>query len=169
MRRQWLVSVILCATTWYLGWPQEASAVEWFNCDDPYYRKLDLAPEGRGPLELAKVFCQLVPFDFKQVAMVSPDGRSVMYLQGGGDYTTEHKKLHVSRLDARDSWSSYALNIGPLWQFGQAQRSIPAYGWASDSSGIWTGTRENIGPGGITSTGLQTVFISLQDGSTRRF
>ena len=169
MPRQLLVSVILCAAAWCLAGLQAASAVEWFNCDDPYYRKLDLAPEGRGPLELAKVFCQLVPFDFKQVAMVSPDGRSVMYLQGGGDYTAERKLLHVSRLDARDSWSSYALNIGPLWQFGQAQRSIPAYGWASDSSGIWTGTRENIGPGGITSTGLQTVFISLQDGSTRRF
>jgi len=144
MRRQLLVSVILCATTWYLGWPHAARAVEWINCNDPYYRKLDLAPEGRGPLELAKVFCQRVQIDFKQVAMVSPDGRSVMYLQGGSDYTAERKVLQVARLDARDSWSSYALNMGALWQFGQAAHSVPAYGWASDSSGIWTATRESV-------------------------
>ncbi len=169
MRRQLLVSVILCATTWYLGWPHAARAVEWINCNDPYYRKLDLAPEGRGPLELAKVFCQRVQIDFKQVAMVSPDGRSVMYLQGGSDYTAERKVLQVARLDARDSWSSYALNMGALWQFGQAARSAPAYGWASDSSGIWTATREKIGPSGITSSGLRPVFISLEDGSTRLF
>ncbi|GLH81022.1 hypothetical protein SSBR45G_59310 [Bradyrhizobium sp. SSBR45G] len=101
--------------------------------------------------------------------MVSPDGRLVMYLQGGGDYSAERKVLNVSRLDARDSWSSYALNMGPLWQFGQAEHSVPAYGWASDSSGIWTGTRENIDSGGTTSSGLQPVLISLQDGSIRNF
>jgi hypothetical protein len=167
--RRLLVSFILCATIWYLGWPQAARAVEWINCNDPYYRKLDLAPEGRGPLELAKVFCQRVQIDFKQVGMVSPDGRSVMYLQGGSNYAAERKVLHVARLDAHDSWSSYALNMGALWQFGQTMRSVPAYGWASDSSGVWTATREKIGPGGITSSGLQPVFISLADGSTRLF
>jgi hypothetical protein len=169
MRVQLLVSVILCATAWYLGWPQAAGAVEWINCNDPYYHTLDLAPEGRGPLELAKVFCQRVQIDFKQVAMVSPDGRSVMYLQGGSDYAAESKVLQVARFGARDSWSSYALNMGALWQFGQAARSVPAYGWASASSGIWTATREKIGPSGITSSGLQPVFISLEDGTTRLF
>jgi hypothetical protein len=52
--------------------------------------------------------------------------------------------LHVAQLDVRDSWSSYALNKGASWQFGQAMRSVPAYGWASDSAGIWTATREKI-------------------------
>lgn len=169
MRRRWPVSVILCAITWYLGWPQAAGAVEWANCHDPYYRKLDLAPVGAGPLELAKVFCQRVQTDFKQVATVSPDGRAIMYLQGGGNYTAERKVLHVARLNAHDSWSSYALNMGALWQFGQATRSVPAYGWASDSSGIWSATREKIDPRGITSSGLQPLFISLEDGSTRLF
>lgn len=61
------------------------------------------------------------------------------------------------------------LNMGPLWQFGQAKRSVPAYGWASDSSGIWTATREKIGPGGINGSGLQPAFISLKDGSIRLF
>lgn len=169
MRRQVLVSIIPCVTACYLGWPQAAGAVEWINCNDPYYRTLDLAPVGAGPLELAKVTCQRVQADFQQIAMVSPDGGSIMYLQGGGDYTAERKVLYTARLDARDGWSSYALNMGALWQFGRAGRSVPAYGWASDSSGIWTATREKIGAGGIAGSGLQPLFISLKDGSTRLF
>ena len=126
-------------------------------------------PTGAGPLELAKLFCQREEINFKEVTMVSPDGRSIMYLQGGTDYSVEGKVLHVARLDAHDSWSSYVLNMGALWQFGQAVGSIPAYGWAADSGGIWTATREKIGPGGIRSSGLQPIFISLEDGSTRLF
>src|SRR3569833_638885 len=38
MPRQLLVSVILCAAAWCLAGLQAASAVEWFNCDDTYYR-----------------------------------------------------------------------------------------------------------------------------------
>lgn len=169
MRRQLLISVALSLTTLYLGSLQAARAVEWINYNDPYYHTLDLAPVGAGPLELTKVFFQRVEANFKGTAMVSPDGRAVMYLQGGSDYSAERKVLYVARLDARDSWSSYVLNMGPLWQFGQAKRSVPAYGWASDSSGIWTATREKIGPGGINGSGLQPAFISLKDGSIRLF
>src|SRR4051794_597608 len=86
MRRQLLISMALCATAWCLGWPQAAHAIERINCDDPYYRTLDLAPVGPGPLELAKVFCQRVETNFRAVAMVSPDGRSIVYLQGGPGY-----------------------------------------------------------------------------------
>jgi hypothetical protein len=169
MRRQLLVPVLLCATTLYFGWSRAANAVERVNCDNPYDGRLDLVPTGAGPLELAKLFCQRVEINFKEVTMVSPDGRSIMYLQGGTDYSAERKVLHVARLDAHDSWSSYVLNMGGLWQFGQAMGSVPAYGWAADSSGIWTATREKIGPGGINSSGLQPMFISLEDGSARLF
>ena len=169
MRRQLLISVALCATAWYLGGPQAARAVEWINCNGPYYRALDLAPVGPGPLELARVFCQRVQVNFKQVAMISPDGRSIVYLEGGSDFTVERKTLHVARLDTPDGWRSYALNMGPLWQFAQADHSVPAYGWASNSSGVWTATREKIGSDGIAGSGLQPLFISLEDGSTRLF
>jgi hypothetical protein len=169
MRRPLLISVALCATAWHLGWPQAARAVEWINCNGPYYRTLDLAPVGPGPLELAKVFCQRVQVNFKQVAMISPDGRSIVYLEGGSDFTAERKTLHVARLDTRDGWRSYALNMGALWQFAQADHSVPAYGWASNSSGVWTATREKIGSDGISRSGLQPLFISLEDGSTRLF
>ena len=112
MRRQVLVSIILCVTACYLGWPQAAGAVEWINCNDPYYRTLDLAPVGAGPLELAKVTCQRVQADFQQIAMVSPDGGSIMYLQGGGDYTAERKVLYTARLDARDEPLAHLESFG---------------------------------------------------------
>jgi hypothetical protein len=169
MRRQSLISIALCATAWCLGWPQAAHAVERINCDDPYYRTLDLAPVGPGPLELAKVFCQRVETNFKEVAMVSPDGRSIVYLQGGTDYSAERKMLYIAPLDAVDSWRSHALAMGPLWQFGDADRSVPAYGWASNSSGVWTATREKIGPDGIANSGLQPAFIALEDNRIQLF
>jgi hypothetical protein len=68
MRRQSLILVALYATTWYLGWPQAARSLSsGSNCNAPYYRTLDLAPVGPGPFELAKVLCQRVQVDFKQL------------------------------------------------------------------------------------------------------
>jgi hypothetical protein len=125
-----------------------------------------LAPIGPGPLELAKIFCQRVQVDFKRAALISPDGRSVAYLQGASSFPTV---LHVARLDARDSWRSYGLNMGGLWQFSQADRSVPAVGWASNSLAVWTATRETVGPEGIAKSGLQPALISLEDGSTQLF
>ena len=61
--------------------------------------RADLAPIGSGPLELTNVYCQRVRRDFAQVAMISPDGRAIVYLQGGGRFTAERKVLHVARLD----------------------------------------------------------------------
>lgn len=101
MRRQLLISVALSLTTLYLGSLQAARAVEWINYNDPYYHTLDLAPVGAGPLELTKVFFQRVEANFKGTAMVSPDGRAVMYLQGGSDYQrsarycTSHGSMRV--------------------------------------------------------------------------
>ncbi|MDB5599719.1 MAG: hypothetical protein JWN71_1763 [Xanthobacteraceae bacterium] len=168
MRRKLLISISLCAIAWCLGHPQTARAVEWINCD-PHYRAMDLAPVGSGPLELMKVFCQRVRFDFTQVAMVSPDGRFVAYLEGGTDYAVERKILHVAPLDTYDSWTSHSLNMGALWQFGQADRSVPAYGWASNSSGVWTATRDTSGSNRISSTGLQPAFASLEGNGIRLF
>ncbi|WP_338834213.1 hypothetical protein [Bradyrhizobium septentrionale] len=117
MRRQLLVSLMLCVIAW-LGRPQAACAVEGISSSDPRDRTLDLAPADAGPLKLAKFYYQHVEVNFRQIAMVSPDGRSVMYLQGGSDYSAERKKLYVAQIDARDSWSSYTLNsraIGRDW------------------------------------------------------
>jgi len=111
MRRQLLVSVALCAPTWYLEWPQTARAVEWINCNDPYYRTLDLAPVRPGPFELAKVLCQRVQVDFTQIAMISPDGRSIVYLEGGSSFAAEREMLHVARLDARHGRSALHARV----------------------------------------------------------
>ncbi|QOG17726.1 MULTISPECIES: hypothetical protein [Bradyrhizobium] len=168
MRRQ-LIASALCAIISYLGSLLTVGAVERINGNDPASQTQDAAPVGPGPLRLAKLFHQRMQIDFRQLSMVSPDGRAIMYLQGGSHFAVERKLLHVARLDTQDGWSSYALNMGALWQFGGANNSIPAYGWASDSSGIWTATREEIGPGGISGSGLQPLFISLEDGSIRLF
>ena len=169
MQHRSLISIALCAAAWYLWWPQPARTVEGENRDDAYYRTLDLAPVGPGPFELAKVFLQHVQFNFKQAAMISPDGRSIVYLEGGSNFAAERKILHIARLDARDSWTNHVLAMGALWQFGEADRSIPAYGWASNSSGVWTATREQIGPDGITHSGLQPAFIALADNGIQLF
>ncbi|WP_315781149.1 MULTISPECIES: hypothetical protein [unclassified Bradyrhizobium] len=163
-----VVSVLLIAVA-CCNRPEPAQAVEWINCDDRWVRALDPTTDGQGPLELAKVFCQRIEYNSQEMAMVSPDGSAVMYLQGGTHYAAERKVLHVARLDAHDGWSSHTLAMGPLWQFGQALGSIPAYGWSSDSAGIWTATREKIGENGIAGTGLQPMFISLADRSIRLF
>jgi hypothetical protein len=77
--------------------------------------------------------------------------------------------LHIARLDAGNDWRSHPLAMGALWQFSDADRSVPAYGWASNSSGVWTATREKIGPDGIANSGLQPAFIAVEDNSIQLF
>lgn len=101
--------------------------------------------------------------------MISPDGRSIVYLQGGSTFVTERKMLHIARLEAQDRSASHGLNMGALWQFSQAPGSMPAYRWASDSSGVWTATREKLGPEGFARSGLQPALISLESGNIRLF
>ena len=76
------ISVALCAAIWCFVFSPAVHAFEWRNCDG--FGKPDLAPIGSGPLELTNVYCQRVRRDFAQVAMISPDGRAIVYLQGGG-------------------------------------------------------------------------------------
>src|SRR5687767_12752774 len=106
--------IALCVAAMCSGQPSAASAVEWTNCNDPVYRRMPLEPVGAGPLELTKVFCQYISADFKQAVMISPDGRSIVFLQGGSHFSAEHKVLHVSRLEARESWTRHPLTMGPL-------------------------------------------------------
>ena len=87
MRRQLLISVALYATTWYLGWPQAARAVEWINCNAPYYRTLELAPLGPGPFELAKVLYQRVQVDFKQLD--ARHRRSALHVRVASEWVVE--------------------------------------------------------------------------------
>lgn len=154
-----LLCAALLATVWTCG-PHTATAVEWTNCDDPYYRSLDLAPAGPGPLELARVYCQLVGYAPKSAASVSPDGRALAYLETGYSYVEERKVLHVAPLHVRNSWTDYHLDLGALWQFSSGHRTVPAFAWASDSSAIWTATREKVGPEGIAKSGLQPALTA---------
>src|ERR1700719_2419089 len=87
------LSAALFAIAWSCGWTHAAAAVEWINCE-PYYRDLDLAPHGPGPLELAKVYCQHPQYDQRSPAFISPDGLSIAYLETGSSYTVERKVLH---------------------------------------------------------------------------
>jgi hypothetical protein len=57
-RRLLYVSMALFATAWNCGWGRAATSVQWINCDEAYFRSLDLAPIGPGPLVLTKVYCQ---------------------------------------------------------------------------------------------------------------
>ena len=155
MRRQLLISIALCATVWSLGWTQAVSAAESVNPSVPYYR--------------TKGFSQRVAVNFREVAIVSPDGHAVVYLEGGPGFAAERKVLHIARLDAGNDWRSHPLAMGALWQFSDADRSVPAYGWASNSSGVWTATREKIGPDGINKSGLQPAFIDLEDNRIQLF
>ncbi|NOJ48831.1 hypothetical protein [Bradyrhizobium archetypum] len=155
MRRQFLVSIALCATAWSLGWVQAARAAEAVNSSVPYYR--------------TKGFSQRVALDFREVAIVSPNGNAVVYLEGGTHFAAERKVLHIARLDAGNDWRSHPLAMGALWQFSDADRSVPAYRWASNSAGVWTATRENIGPDGINRSGLQPAFIALEDNRIQLF
>ena len=66
---------------------------------------------GPGPFELAKVLCQRVQVDFKQVAMISPDGRSIVYLEGGSSFAAEREMLHVAQLDARHGRSALHARV----------------------------------------------------------
>src|SRR4051812_19476226 len=165
MRRRLLsVSMALFATAWNCGWGRAATPVQWINCDDAYYRSLDLAPIGPGPLELAKVHCQRIPIVGKSAASVSPDGRSIAFLELANSYVEERKVLHVAPLDVRDHWTNTPLNMGALWQFSSGHNTDAAFRWASNASVLWTATREKVGPEGIAKSGLQPA-LTVEDGS----
>jgi hypothetical protein len=74
-------------------------------------------------------------------AEVNAIGRSIMYLEGGGDFAAEGKVLHVAQLDARDSWRGYALNMGALCHTdilpkGQTPDQIAGQGLPPERAGI---------------------------------
>lgn len=160
-RRLLFLSAVLFAAASACGWAHAATDVQRTNCGD--YGSPDLAPIGAGPLELVKVFCQQVRFDFRSATVVSPDGRSIAYLEGGSSYVAERKVLHVAPLHVRNGWTDHPLNMGALWQFSSGHRTVPAFAWASNSSAIWTATREKVGPEGPAKSGLQPALA--QDGS----
>jgi hypothetical protein len=157
-------SMALFATVWNCAWACAATPVQWINCDEAYYRSLDLAPIGPGPLELAKVHCQRIRIFEESAALVSPDGRSIALLEGGATYVAERKVLHVAPLHVRDNWTDYPLNMGTLSQFSSGHRTDVALRWASNSSALWTATREQVGPDGLAKSGLQPV-LTVEDGS----
>ena len=74
-------------------------------------------------------------------AEVNAIGRSIMYLEGGDDFAAEGRELHVAQLDVRDSWRSYALNMGALWHTdisskGQTPDQIAGLGLPPERAGI---------------------------------
>ena len=159
-RRLLSLSAALFVVASNFGWIHAATAVEWTNCDERDSRSLDLVPIGPGPLALAKVYCQRVQFDHRSATLVSPDGSSIAYLEVASSYVVERKVLHVAPLHVRNNWTDYQLNMGALWQFSSGHRTVPAFAWASDSSAIWTATREKVGPEGIAKSGLQPALTA---------
>lgn len=139
-----------------------AQAADEVNCSEI---STALEPTSDGPLALATVFCQRTVIDFKQVGMISPDGQSMAYLQGGSTSGQERKVLYLAPLASHDAWAQQPLNMGAMWKF--ARDALPAYRWASNSSGVWAATREAIGPHGLATAGLQPVLVSAQTGTGR--
>ncbi len=43
--------------------------------------------------------------------MISPDGRSIVYLEGGSSFAAEREMLHVARLDARHGRSALHARV----------------------------------------------------------
>jgi hypothetical protein len=113
---------------------------------------LDLEPLGTGPLALAAVYCQEIrssPFP-RSAPVVSPDSRSIAYF--------EHDTvLRVARLDSARVWTDYQADLGTFAKFGSEIRSMPAFGWASNSQFLWTATHESLRPSGFAKTQMQAV------------
>ena len=163
-RRLLPFSVVLVAAACSGGLAHAAADVPTINCDGFFNRGPDLAPIGPGPLELAKIYCQRIRPGNNTAASISPDGRSIAYLEGSSSYVAERKVLHVAPLHMRDSWTDCQLNMGPLWHFSSGYRTVPAFGWASNSSSVWTATRETVGPEGLSKSGLQPA-LTVEDKS----
>ena len=154
-----LLCAALLATVWTCG-THTATAVEWTNCDDPYYRSLDLAPAGPGPLELARVSLPARRVCPQDAASVSPDGGALAYLETGYSYVEERKVLHVAPLHVRNTSNRVSPEPRRVVAIQLGPSHVPAFAWASDSSAIWTATREKVGPEGIAKSGLQPALTA---------
>lgn len=145
-----LTAITLSANAGYSRQAHAAGPAPRINCVAPHHRDLDLTPIGSGPLELAEIYCQFFRFSTKGDPIVSPDGRSIAYVEN-------RRLLRVAPLDARDSWIDFQAELGTFERFGSNSRSVPALTWASDSSGLWTATQGRLHPSGFATDPLQPI------------
>ena len=112
-----------------------------FNCDNDYYRNLNLEPVGAGPLTLAAVYFQVRPPHLfpKSAPLVSRDGSSLAFIEHG-------VTLRVARLTERSMWRSCDINLGIFAHFGVSDGSAGSMAWASNSEFLWTAARDTARP-----------------------
>lgn len=123
------------------------------NCNAPHQRDLDLNPVDRGPLRLARVYCQ--PFSVTAsllfgAPLVSPDAQSIAFY-------LDKDRLRVARLDGGKAFGEFPAALGVFARFGSNFRSVHAFAWRSDSKAIWTGNHEMVKPSGFALSPLRPV------------
>ena len=146
--------------------PPAAPAIPTPGCPPGFPERLDLEPEGTGPLRLALLACVELgsgPSGHGD-PIVSPDGGRIAHWQNGSPAPVEIAALGRPGLVGvpnRATFRNYAGIVDSI--HGTAPDALA---WAQDSRSLWAVRQRTASPGGFALAGLEPVSIG-RDGRLR--